>query len=1237
MQGRSGRIIKRADPATIQDKFLVGYQGWFTCPGDGEPLEPGHHGWLHWFGAPIPDGGHPNTDLWPDVSEYAPDELFPATGLKYSNGEQAFLFSSRNAKTVQRHFHWMARHGVDGVFLQRFLGQCDLPGSEGMRRIRDEVGARVREAAEKEGRVFAIMYDVSGVPADRVLQVITRDWCHLVYEEHILDSPNYLREKRRPVVAVWGLGFEGRGHTPSLVRSVCDFLSSATPGGAYLFAGTPTHWRTGTGDAEHDPAFRDIWLNCFDAISPWTIGRFSNEDEADRFAEDVMRPDFDLIKKRNQEAEMKGEKKIDYIPVVFPGGSGFNMTEGKWALNGIKRNGGKFLWKQIFNARRQGARVMYGAMWDEYDEGTAFMPVVEKKRQLPQSEGNKFPFLALDADGLDIPSDWYMRICGFAAEGVRSERRIHESFPSKELQDYWSSRPRYEDVDNKSGDFISGSSSGPGDSSTPCSNANPEGSGSGSREGGQSYEEWLAGQKEKGDEPPPPPYTLEAEEEAPEPDAQRAAAAQAPEVPQPAPSSQLSSQQPLGQQEAATSHAPSYQSRVETYTNPNPCHLAGAPGARPLEATPSSSQPHQDPTASYVQPSTTSPCQPRVDAYMNPSASQLAGAPAAGPLEPAPSSSQQTHQDPAASYAQPSTTSPYQPRVDAYTNPGASQLAGAPANRPPEHRHDHQPPSSASPASPGANPTPTPSTNAQTGYPPPSSISNPGHPPYASDPVTGLANDFGRQHISSPGAVTSGGTTQTPAPPTAPRPPLHPSHPQAQSQYGGRPPSRPQTAQTHPPRPPSQQGRPPSQQGRPPFATNLSQSQSPPMPGGLPLGNANSAPGQPQWPPAEWNVQPTHQQPHHNQSQPSQQHGYPSYPNQSPSPPQTQSPPQTFSGTPHGGADLTRPHTFSARPNFTQNQQYGDAPLASPTSPLRPHASISAGSMRPPTVNSTRPSYGAGASTGYPPQQAADLSHQGGSTYPGQSASTYPGQNTPSSSYQAQLPSSTYPGQQAPSSSYPGQPSNPASTYPGQAPTPSAYPGQSSYPTAPGAPSFPSFSSGPSGRPHSPLSPSFPGSSAYNPSAGASSYGAPTGGFAFPEAAGTEVGFYNIPQPNVTAPGRPGYTPSYGPNASPPQGQSPYFASSGGFPQPNSGGQSPPLPGSHVKPVPPPMPPRPPTSPPHNSSTLGFPAAHTSGSGGSGPLGFAFNAVDRVAGRQTREQLENLAQSGTKFFSKFTR
>lgn len=501
-----GKVLRRADPSTIQDKFLVGYQGWFTCPGDGQPLDPHHHGWLHWMNYPIPDGGRPNTDLWPDVSEYSPSELYPAAGLKYKDGEQAYLFSSRNPKTVQRHFHWMALHGVDGAFLQRFAGQCDLEaGNLAIRNQRDEVGDRVREAAEKEGRVFAIMYDVTGVAPDRIQRVIERDWSHLVREKGILDSPSYLREKGKVVVALWGFGFADSRHHPQTVKNVANYIRSNTPGGAYLIAGVPAHWRTSNSDADPNPDFVNVWLEEFDAISPWTIGRYKNLEEADRFAQEKIKGDLELIRKKTElfETGRGGTRKIDYMPVIFPGGSGFNMTEGKWGWNDMPRRGGNFLWRQLFNVRRQNVRIVYGAMWDEYDEGTAFMPVVQNKRQVPKND--KYNFMALDEDGFDLPPDWYLRICGFAVEGLRSERMIHETFPNKELQDYWSSRPRYEE-----GAVSSGSSSSASHGYGVGVEKEIE-----KEEKQESWEEWQKKEeekeKEKADEPPPPPYSLEAE------------------------------------------------------------------------------------------------------------------------------------------------------------------------------------------------------------------------------------------------------------------------------------------------------------------------------------------------------------------------------------------------------------------------------------------------------------------------------------------------------------------------------------------------------------------------------------------------------------------------------------------------------------------------------------------------------------------------------------------------------
>src|SRR4051812_31579643 len=38
----------------------------------------------------------------------------------------ALLLPHYSTLTHGRHFHWMAEHGVDGAFFQRFASQCDL-------------------------------------------------------------------------------------------------------------------------------------------------------------------------------------------------------------------------------------------------------------------------------------------------------------------------------------------------------------------------------------------------------------------------------------------------------------------------------------------------------------------------------------------------------------------------------------------------------------------------------------------------------------------------------------------------------------------------------------------------------------------------------------------------------------------------------------------------------------------------------------------------------------------------------------------------------------------------------------------------------------------------------------------------------------------------------------------------------------------------------------------------------
>ena len=71
------------------------------------------------------------------------------------------------------------------------------------------------------------------------------------------------------------------------------------------------------------------------------------------------------------------------MPVVFPGFSWRNMNPDA-PVNQIPRHGGRFLWRQIEAALATGATMLYGAMFDEVDEGTAFFKVAATPRDAPR-------------------------------------------------------------------------------------------------------------------------------------------------------------------------------------------------------------------------------------------------------------------------------------------------------------------------------------------------------------------------------------------------------------------------------------------------------------------------------------------------------------------------------------------------------------------------------------------------------------------------------------------------------------------------------------------------------------------------------------------------------------------------------------------------------------------------------------------------------------------------------------
>ena len=387
--GSSPTAAAIVDPTTLDRKLMFGYQGWFACPDDGSPLGA----WEHWFvrGQPARVATL-RVDMWPDTSELSAEERCP-TPLTLPSGAPAQLYSAYNPKTVDRHFRWMQEYDLAGVFLQRFTVRLDNPALLG---FRDRVAQNVRSAAESNGRVFAIMYDISGHPRESVVAAVERDWIHLVDTLHVTDSARYLHHRGRPLLAIWGLGFTDRSPTAAQAAELIDFFKN-NPESRYrvtLLGGVPARWRTLTRDSQTDPQWAGVYRS-FDIVSPWTVGRFRDARGIDRFYAEEVRQD--LVEARRLD--------IGYLPVVFPGFSWHNMNPAA-PSNRIPRRGGRFYWRQVGRALQAGSTMLYGAMFDEVDEGTAMFKIAATAQVAPAD----VPLVTLDADGERLPSDWYLRL-----------------------------------------------------------------------------------------------------------------------------------------------------------------------------------------------------------------------------------------------------------------------------------------------------------------------------------------------------------------------------------------------------------------------------------------------------------------------------------------------------------------------------------------------------------------------------------------------------------------------------------------------------------------------------------------------------------------------------------------------------------------------------------------------------------------------------------------------------------
>ena len=380
---------------------MAGYQGWFNCEGDGA-----NRGWTHYAQKGGFADGNCKIDFLPEMGEYKKQYK---TSFKLPDGSPLYVFSSYDESSVDLHFRWMKEYGIDGVFIQRFF---TVLLDKNRLNHADKVLQSALKAATKYGIAISMMYDLGGMD-DAKYNLVIEDWKHLVNDLKLTNQGNkttYLFHNNKPLVALWGLGFVDRknGHIDEFLNIMNFLKTDETYGGCTTLVGFPTRWRTVGSDTNGDPRILDVAKQA-DVIHPWFVGRY-NENNYEEFRKNTLIDDLKWCKENGK----------SYAPTVFPGFSWHNMYP-KAKSNSIPRNKGNFYWKQLAGAIESGAEMIYVAMFDEIDEGTAIMKCA---KNVPA--GGKSIFVPIEES---VPTDHYLWLTNQASRMLRKEIPFSKEIP----------------------------------------------------------------------------------------------------------------------------------------------------------------------------------------------------------------------------------------------------------------------------------------------------------------------------------------------------------------------------------------------------------------------------------------------------------------------------------------------------------------------------------------------------------------------------------------------------------------------------------------------------------------------------------------------------------------------------------------------------------------------------------------------------------------------------------------
>lgn len=360
------------DSTTLRGKVIAGYQAWFRVPKDGAK-----QGWVHWSrDSNVVSPETVTFEMWPKVDEYPSEAVVKAGTFTFADGQSARLYAADHPGVIDVHFRWMKEYGIDGVFVQRFVSHIR---SKEASRVEAQVLRHVRNCAEKYGRIFAVEYDMSGVPPEESLSLMQGDWKYLSEELKLTESARYLRHNGNPVLGMFGF------FTDRMSGQQANQIIDAFPSQKVSLVGAGQWWWRRETDADWSRAFRR-----FAAYSPWDVG---NTGSTSRWKEDL------------EEAQ---REKMLLLPVLYPGFSWDNLQRKDPGTSLISRRRGAFFKKQFEEAANLKIGQAFIAMFDEVDEGTAIFKIEDK----PPVQGH---FVGLDG----LPSDAYLRMAGEGTKLIR--------------------------------------------------------------------------------------------------------------------------------------------------------------------------------------------------------------------------------------------------------------------------------------------------------------------------------------------------------------------------------------------------------------------------------------------------------------------------------------------------------------------------------------------------------------------------------------------------------------------------------------------------------------------------------------------------------------------------------------------------------------------------------------------------------------------------------------------------